>query len=244
MGKYGTSKWTKYKFMRKDASLRAHLPETLWLSEKAFWSLLDKYGEVIVKPTGSYGGEGVIRVRNKGVYYEVHDGAKKRKYATKAELTSAVLKKRRRRNQLVQRRISLATVQKRPFDLRVMVQRKKRGDWKVTGTLAKVAGKGFIVTNMRRSNGSILSFSEAIRRSGLKNNSQSAINAAVNRTALRSARQLQKYYSNQRTMGVDMGLDGKGKPWVIEVNFAPMLGLFLKLKDKSMYRTIVSYTKK
>jgi len=40
-----------------------------------------------------------------------------------------------------------------------------------------------------------------------------------------------------------MGLDRNGRVWIIEANFKPMKRLFLKLKDKSMYRKIVAYSK-
>ncbi|GEC92026.1 hypothetical protein DES34_106257 [Brevibacillus brevis] len=52
---------------------------------------------------------------------------------------------------LIQRGISLAQVNGSLFDVRVMVQRRSGSPWVVTGMLAKVAGRSYIITNVKRS---------------------------------------------------------------------------------------------
>ncbi|MFC5447894.1 YheC/YheD family protein [Paenibacillus aestuarii] len=245
MSKLSTSKWTKYKIMRKDAKLLPHLPKTKWLRESSLWRMLDKYDQVIIKPTGSYGGHGVIRIKRlAGGTYQVHNGANKKTYQSKSAL-NAYIHKYSKKTYLVQQRIPLATVKGRPFDLRVMVQRSSRkAPWQVTGKLAKVAGKGFIVTNVRRSSGKVVSVEHVLNHSALKSMSRARLLEKMDKVALDSARQLDASYPWVHTMGIDMGLDHDGNVWVIEVNFAPMLGLFLKLKNKSMFRKIKSFSKK
>ena len=46
-----------------------------------------------------------------------------------------------------------------------MVQRHPNSEWQVTGMLAKVAGKGFIVTNIRRSGGKVVTVENALEHS-------------------------------------------------------------------------------
>ncbi|MDR6882675.1 YheC/YheD family protein [Bacillus sp. 3255] len=244
MSNLSTSKWTKYKLLRRSEELRAHLPETAWLKESTFWRMIDKYGQVIIKPTGSYGGHGVVRIRKMGdSEYEVQDGARKKRY-TSQEQMAAYLKKKAGKNYIVQQRIHLATVNGRPFDLRVMVQRHPRSPWQVTGKLAKVAGAGFIVTNIRMSSGKVVSVDHAIRHSALRTMRSGDLLARLDRVALKSAAKLGPSYRWVKTMGIDMALDTEGHVWIIEVNFAPMLELFLKLKDKSAFRKIKSFHKK
>ncbi|MDR7314316.1 YheC/YheD family protein [Brevibacillus nitrificans] len=48
-------------------------------------------------------------------------------------------------------------------------------------------------------------------------------------------------HTSQNVFGFDMGIDSNGKVWIIEANLRPDITLFLKLKDKGMYLTIVSY---
>ncbi|NQX58827.1 YheC/YheD family protein [Paenibacillus qinlingensis] len=241
MSNLSTSKWTKHKILRRSKRLNAHLPETEWLSENSFMRLISKYGQVIIKPTGSYGGNGVIQVRSSGnSSYEVQDGSRTRTYADQ-DAISTFIKKKANNSTIVQQRIPLATKHGRPFDLRVMVQRHPKADWQVTGMLAKVAGKGYIITNIRRSGGRVVTVEKAIQGSELQNMQTSALLAELRSVALLAADQLAPSYRWVKTMGIDMAFDKQGRVWIIEVNFAPMLELFLKLPNKSAYHTIKSF---
>ncbi|OPH60734.1 hypothetical protein BC351_16170 [Paenibacillus ferrarius] len=243
MSNLSTSKWTKYKLLRKSPEIKMYLPETAWLKERTFLSMLTKYGEVIVKPTGSYGGNGVIAIKQTALStYEVQDGAKKKNFSDKSKL-AAFVKKKAGKNHIVQQRIPLASVNGRPFDLRVMVQRRPGSSWQVTGKLAKVAGNGFIVTNIRLSGGKVVTVEQALKQSELSSINTNDFLAQLDKVALLSAEQLSLSYHGVDTMGIDMAFDKKGNVWIIEVNFAPMLELFLKLKDKSMFRIIKSFRK-
>jgi hypothetical protein len=241
MVKLSFSKWSKYKVLKKSPDLKPHLPETYWIREESFWRLLNKFGEVILKPSGSYGGHGVLLIKSLGnMEFKVQAGPKQETISGKTNLYG-YMKKRINKNFIVQRRISLASVNKRPFDLRVMVQRLRKSPWEVTGKLAKVAGKGYIITNMRRSSGTILPVKIAIKRSPLKRFPISDLLYNIDQVALLTAKQLKQYYPNVRAIGIDMGLDDNGNIWIIEANFKPVYSLFLKLKNKSMYRKIQSY---
>lgn len=244
MSNLSTSKWTKYKLLRNSEELRANLPETAWLKESTFWRMLNKYDQVIIKPTGSYGGHGVIRIKKlEASEYELQDGAKKKRFTDQAQV-NAFLKKKTGKNYIVQQRIPLATVNGRPFDLRVMVQRRPNSKWQVTGKLAKVAGRGFIVTNIRMSSGKVVSVEHALKHSQLKIMRSSDLLTQLDKVALKSAAKLGPSYRWVKTMGIDMAFDKSGHVWIIEVNYAPMLELFLKLKDKSIFRRIKSFHKK
>src|SRR5690606_11745854 len=116
------------------------------------------------------GGVGVIRVRKKDSgRYEIRYKSRK-KWTDSSNQTYKYVKRKRKGRMIVQRYIRLGKVNGRPFDLRVMVQRKstKSDKWKITGRLAKIAGKGYVITNVRRSGGKVTSASSAIRRSDIK----------------------------------------------------------------------------
>jgi glutathione synthase/RimK-type ligase-like ATP-grasp enzyme len=244
MSNLSTSKWTKYKLLRKSEELQVNLPETEWLKESTFWRMLNKYEQVIIKPTGSYGGHGVIRFKKLNTSeYELQDGAKKKRF-TDQDQVNTFLKKKTGKNYIVQQRIPLATVNGRPFDLRVMVQRHPHSKWQVTGKLAKVAGAGFIVTNIRMSSGKVVSVEHALKHSQLKSLRSGDLLAKLDKVALKSAAKLGPSYKWVKTMGIDMAFDKEGHVWIIEVNYAPMLELFLKLKDKSIFRRIKTFHKK
>src|SRR5690606_12610226 len=56
----------------------------------------------------------------------------------------------RGRTYLIQQGIDLARYRRRPYDIRVSVQRGGGGNWQVTGMVGKVAGKGKYLTNVAR----------------------------------------------------------------------------------------------
>lgn len=236
-------KWTKHRRMATSSTLDAALPATQRLTKENFRRFAEQYGRVIVKPRSGSGGSGVISVSHEGGDgWQLHYGAKRRTYSG---IDSAYKHLRRltgKSSCLVQRKISLARVKGRPFDVRVMLQRSKRSGWVQTGKLAKIAGPGYIVTNVARSRGRVVPVNTAIRRSDIQGSSSSRINASLNHLSHRSAEVLQRYYKI-RTVGMDMGIDRHGKVWIIEANFRPSKSLFAKLKDKSMYKRIISFSR-
>ncbi len=225
--------------------LASSLPQTAMLSYAAFSSYLDRYKRVIAKPIVGSGGKGIILISSRGNnQYLVQSGRMRRILTGKNKAYELVKKLAKRRYYLIQKRIPLATVNRRPFDVRVMVQRRKGSPWTVTGKLAKVAGAGFIITNVARSRGRVLPLRTALSRSNIRGASPDAINSSLSRIGLRAANRLQRYYPSLRMYGFDMGVDTRGKVWIIEANVTPSRALFLKLADKSMYRKIMAFSRR
>lgn len=238
---YNRGKLAKYNLMAKSSGLVSSLPQTRSLTKSHFRSLLERYGKVIVKPTGGWGGSGVISVKAKDHNkYEIQSGKNKIKKIGFHSTYSFIHSKTNGTPHIVQRKISLANIKGRPFDIRVMIQKKKNSNWVITGALAKVAGSGYIITNVKRSKGRVMNTRMAIRQSNIRGISTYQVQSRINRIALKSAKQLKKYY-RINTVGLDIGLDAKGKVWIIEPNFKPDKFLFLKLRDKSMYNKMLSY---
>lgn len=235
------SKLTKYYVLRASSALAATLPRTRPFTKRALYDFLNRYRKVIAKPASGSGGAGVILItgRNKGSY-RVHSGARRRTVRGKKD-TYRYLRRKIGTRYLVQRGISLARIGGRPFDVRVMVQRRPGSPWTVTGMLAKVAGRGYIITNIKRSGGRVLPLGTAIQRSSIRGSSSAAIIARLRRIALLAASRLAAYYTGQRVFGFDMGIDSSGRVWIIEANLRPDISLFLKLPDRQMYQKIVSY---
>lgn len=248
MGRSRT-KWSKHRALLASSSrlVRQALPETRRFTETGFAEMVERYRKVMVKPVAKWGGQGVVQVtRLSSGKIGLHEDNKKKSFDYVQEAYQYLRNKLGSRC-IVQQRIPLARVGGRPFDVRVMVQRHAgRQDWKVTGRLAKVAGKGYVVTNMMRSRGKILPLESAVKRSNIHRGKErvASIRRRVDTLALKSTKWLHRYYPSITTVGVDIGIDRKGKAWFIEANFKPMLGLFKYLKDKSMYRRIRSYVKK
>lgn len=244
MGKPYKDKWKKFNILKKSSFLSSKLPHTKEMTEQILWEMIDRHRRVILKPTEGKGGKGVIQVsKTDNGKYHVHAEKQQKIVFGKKQTYRYIKKKMKSPVYMVQQRIDLAKVSGRPFDLRVTVQRKKDTPWRITGKLAKVAGGGYIVTNLIRSKGYVIPTESAIRQSSLRGFSCPNLLSMVDRVALEAAKQLNKSFPWLRTVGMDMAIDSRGKVWIIEANFSPDHTLFLRLKDRSMYHTILSYEK-
>lgn len=229
--------------MDNSSSLTHYLPRTKRYTYHSFQRLISKYGQVVVKPIGGSRGRGVYQVKNLGGdRYEIHIENEKFHFngldATYRYLREHISS----HGYMVQRLISRATIYGRPFDMRVIVQRRRNhGSWKVTAKVAKVVGPGYIVSNIERSNGQLMQVRSALKKSSLRNMSKTKLQHKVKHVALRSAKRLNRIFPGHRIYGMDIGLDQRGHVWIIEANLFPSTSHFLMLKDKTMYRRIYSY---
>jgi len=229
--------------MAKWSELAPHLPETGRFNEGQFSRLLDKYGDIVVKPNEGSRGRNVIRVFSpEDDHYTIHHENKQISVLGLENAFQAVLRRVGSEKYIVQRRIPLATVTRRPFDVRVIVQRKAQSNkWEVTGKLAKLAGKGYIVTNLTRSNGRALPVSKAIQKSSINKPFKKELVSKLNAIAVYSAHCLRNLYPKQRIYGLDIGIDNKGFIWIIEVNLRPSMSHFHKLGAKKTIRKIMEF---
>ncbi|WP_054971968.1 YheC/YheD family protein [Paenibacillus sp. A3] len=83
----------------------------------------------------------------------------------------------------------------------------------------------------------------AIQKSTIRHLSPQSLQSKIDRISLMSARRLRALFPEHRIYGLDVGLDLKGHPWIIEANLFPSMSHFLKLKDRTMYRRIMAYKK-
>jgi hypothetical protein len=128
---YMRSKWTKYRFMSGSEGLRPHIPTTRLFTRKALWKSMKRYGDVILKPVYGSRGAGVFRLSSVGHdKYLLHWENIRTFVHGKKEVFDYLKGKIGSRSYIVQRRICLATVNDQPFDIRVIVQRRRTSDYR------------------------------------------------------------------------------------------------------------------
>lgn len=229
--------------MSQCKDLASVLPPTHKLTKQSFILFLKRYRDIIVKPSVGSGGVGVIQIKTKDRHlYTIHIG-KYKKQVYGATAAYAFIRSKIKRIYVVQPTIKLATIAGRPFDVRVMVQRKRGSQrWVITGILAKVAGSGYFITNLVRSKGAAYPLTAALNRSNIRNLSAQRIQQKIEHTARKATLCLQRQY-RLRNIGLDLGIDHNGNVWIIEANFSPDLTYFLRLKNKAMYKRMLRYAR-
>jgi D-alanine-D-alanine ligase-like ATP-grasp enzyme len=55
-----------------------------------------------------------------------------------------------------------------------------------------------------------------------------------------TAEVLERRFPGLKELGIDVGLDWMGKPWIFEVNTRPYFRMFSKIRNPSMYRRIMN----
>jgi len=241
------SKWRIYQILKENKDLNVHLPKTKPFNKKNLEQLLNKYKKVILKPCHGRQGRGIIKIslQPKGTFKVEFENY----YSTinkKQRLFQLLTKKIGSRKYIVQQYIPLATINKRPFDIRVMLQRTRHSKWTIwtiTGKAAKVAPPGYVVTNVAIK---IIGVSHAIKMSTLKNKFSNKLLSKLNSVSLQTIEQFTRHSNKEYSIiGLDMGIDKTGHIWVIEVNQAqPSIALFHSLIDQKAYRRIKMYKKR
>ncbi|WP_213651752.1 YheC/YheD family protein [Paenibacillus sp. J23TS9] len=228
----------QYRILRNGSSLAGRLPDTRLLKKNALSNMLLQYRSVVLKPRdGSYGRDIVFIHRNGANTYRVQN----EKNTVTMRDTNQLLKELSKINKgygyIVQRRLQLAQVGHKPFDIRIMVQRKKGSSstWNVTGSYAKVAAQGYLVTNVTSRPIPVL---EALKLARIGDRS---LLVKAEQIALLAAKRLGERYPTLRQVGFDIGIDRNRRIWIIEGNYQPDLRPFRLLKDSSMHRRILWY---
>jgi len=233
-------KWLQYRILRKGSSLAERLPETLLLKKNALSKMLLQYQSIVLKPRdGSYGRDILFIKRTGENAYRIHHENNAVTMGDLDKLLQWLRKENKGRGYMVQRRLQLAQIGHKPFDIRIMAQRKKgsSSNWDVTGTYAKVAAQGYLVTNVTSRTIPVL---EALKLARIGDRS---LLVQAERIALLAAKRLGERYPELRQVGFDIGIDRKRRIWIIEGNYQPDLRPFRLLKDSSMHRRILWYKK-
>lgn len=236
------SKWAKTTALLRSELLQPHIPETWPFRRETVRSMLDQYGMVYVKPDRGTFGHGVMRIDRTGSQlrpYQFQLGNKIRRFSTFEAMYKQLVVHRRKRRYLVQKGIHLLEHEGRRFDLRVMVQQNEHKEWEATGVIGRLGLPSKIVTNYH-SGATPMPF-EKLMSSHMTEAKHADLCNRLSALGIASAKQLQTFYPNIKEIGVDVAIDNRFHPWILEVNTLPDPFLFRKLEDRTVFRKIYRY---
>ncbi|WP_309121498.1 YheC/YheD family protein [Paenibacillus sp.] len=243
------SKWSLFEWLKESKLTRGHIPETVRLTGLGdFARMVRKYRNVYLKPVKGKAGKGIMKVQQlsgkrrsaEGGYRltcQSGDGVESTTFDTVSAMYDAVKRHMDGKEYIAQQGISLAVAGGRPFDLRALVQKNDRGEWRVSGIGARVAGASSITTHVPRG-GSIGDPSKLLGTVFGPTSGRSILRQA-RETALVLASQIEK--GSGHTLGemsMDLGVDTTGKLWFFEANSKPMKFDEPHIREKSLRRLV------
>lgn len=229
-------KWGIYLKLRAHPELRPLLPETHRLrSAGILLSLLRRWRGAYLKPSEGHKGRGVLRVRRLGPdrYVIQRSGARRSTVCDKARLKALIRRLTAGRRYLVQREIPIARVGRAVWDVRALAQRNAWGEWEITGLAARVGRPGSIVSNLHGGGRPRPLERLTARWPGLGDLPRRAREAA-----LQVARAVEGFSPLVGELGIDLGVDRRGRLWLIEVNPKPGRRAFRTVGGKRTRRAI------
>jgi len=229
------SKWTKHVAVYQSEFLRRYLPDTSLYSEEQLQHYVMRYGVAFVKPTVGGGGHNIFRIqRVTDGRFVVNMRKERRVYTRLSEVHQWIESIAPGKRFLIQNAIDLANWQNRPVDVRVVTQINEKGDWEVTGVLAKLAGANMAVTNVA-AGGSVHRMKDYLRGLGYDEETVRAKRNELQEVAVAIARHLRTIYANA-IYGFDIGMDTAGHFWLIEANTVPDLTAFKLYRKREHQR--------
>ena len=223
-----------YHLLLASESVAAHLPETLPLTAENLKDLGARYSTLYIKPSRGRQGKGIRKCRRLKEGWSLMKTAAKgrviRTLPTEEAIVAACARLKSGERYLVQRGLDLIRFAGGTVDIRVITQRDRLGDWRVSAIGVRAGRPGGLVSNLH-AGGRAITLTKLVRGARLKQ-SVSRLSERIKVVALAAATAMSSRYPTVGELGIDIGLDTQGHIWILEVNRQPGRALFSRARLK------------
>lgn len=218
-------KWHVYDVLSNYEHLLPYLPETKLLNGKrTIEEMVYKYPQLFLKPVHGSLGKNIFKISSKEDHflldYSTFSGDIAKEYSTIQHLYEAIKPRLQTQRYIIQQGIDLFLYDGRPLDFRILCHRKSDTEWMVTSMVARVSANHGFVSNVARG-GEIFKLNEVLQNH-FDRKMMKQIEQLLKELALEAVNTIdintEGIYGE---LGVDIGLDKDGKPWLIEINTKP-----------------------
>lgn len=231
-------KWRVYNSLKTSEILGRHLPETeLYTSKDQLKSWLKKYPEgVFLKPQAGSHGKSTVHVQwvssKQCLYIQGRNRFNRCFEKCFTDLTSGLTQLHRiliAKPYIIQPYLLLMSQDKKPFDLRALIQKNGSGKWDLSGLIIREGTIGSLTSNLH-GGGSALEAQSFLEHEYGKETTSLLFAKAAQLSALIPG-VLESRYGRLSELGIDYGIDRSGYLWILEVNSKPGRSAFLLSSD-------------
>ncbi|MCL1819359.1 MAG: YheC/YheD family protein [Oscillospiraceae bacterium] len=216
------SKLTVFENLKKYKVFSEYLlPSEKVVSAKHFFTLSDKYPEMVLKPSWGHQGKDVYFIQRDAGAFKILPGIGKD--YTADEISEFIFEKIKNDEYIAQPYINCRTKAGEPYDLRLHTQKGAEGEWLAPYIYPRISSSGGIVCNI--SQGACTEEIGVFMRREFAEHSYDA-NKHIEIFALQLAGhldQIQRELYNEELdeLGIDIGLDKNRRIYIYEVNWRP-----------------------
>ncbi|GLB58776.1 YheC/YheD family endospore coat-associated protein [Cytobacillus sp. NCCP-133] len=219
------SKKEVHQLLHSEYHMEPYLPDTVIADEQTVKELLAKHESIYIKPIHGSQGRSIIRTTLNGdeIIAQLSSGSRKEEtlfFENYTRFTHWFKHQLMKKTFLAQQAIPLQTYKNRQFDFRILCHKNFQDTWKATSAVARVSAEQQFVSNIARG-GEMM---KPIKIFSLLSDQKTAIQqlALLKELAVETASIIsQKSDGLIGELGIDIGIDNKGKLWIIEANSKP-----------------------
>jgi glutathione synthase/RimK-type ligase-like ATP-grasp enzyme len=220
------SKWEVYQHLLLEEQVHPFLPETRLFSQESLHDLINKYETVFIKPVHGSQGKNIIKLKRDHdfILCQTSQNRLLDSPIKKFENSSLFFQLKpllQNKIYIIQQGIPLAEYQNRTMDFRVLVHKNQDAEWDITSLVARISAEQQFVSNLAKG-GEMLKPNIALQDYFTKKETIREIISVMKELAVLAANSICKHLKGiTGELGIDIGVDQTGRPWIIEINSKP-----------------------
>jgi hypothetical protein len=240
------SKWEVYDVLMTEDHLQPYIPISKLYTQKCLEEMLLEHSILFLKPIHGSQGRNIIRIEQKEYFIQLQFSYFKEKQNSLIvtninELKETLAPYMRTNTYLIQQGIPFIHYQNRHMDFRVLCHKNNQDAWIVTSVVARLSADKQFVSNIARGGETMKPLKALSLFFDSKTSKQQLI--FIKELAIEFATIISLNAEGLTgELGIDIGVDINGNPWIIEANSKPSKNFEeQEIKIRPSAKAIISY---